>query len=447
MNILVNSQYSQDSINFSQVADKLPDGMLLVSANGIILEVNRKASQLLKVKSQELINQNISLIVNAELSVIIEKLKPYTRSRTPRQVPLKLKVSTCYIADGFLFTPSTDTNLALIVLRVNEHDTFKNQFFTLNEKVKEQKKAMCLLRRTQDELKHELELRINAENSVLNLNQQLEKKVRQRTFELESSLIELKQAQRILIQTEKMTSLGRLVAGVAHEINTPIGNCLLGISNIQEEALVVTQKLDKKILDENYLRKFLNNTQELSKAMLSSLHHTVELVSSFKQISVDQHNETKRSFNLKSYCDSVILSFHGRFKNLPIELINSIDDSIEIYSFAGVFSQIITNLVMNSLIHGIEKEGKIELSANYHENFLIFICEDDGVGIKEQLIDKIFAPFYTTKMGQGGSGLGLSIIHNLVTHNLKGEIICTSNVDKGTKIILNIPKTELIKVN
>ena len=111
-----------------------------------------------------------------------------------------------------------------------------------------------------------------------------------------------------------------------------------------------------------------------------------------------------------------------------------IDDSIDIHSFAGIFSQIVTNLVMNSLMHGIEDKGTIKLNANYHEKALVFSCEDDGVGINEAFIDKIFDPFYTTKMGSGGSGLGLSIIHNLVIHNLKGEITCTSRVNKGTKI-------------
>lgn len=445
MNILKNSEHSKDIANFRQVTDKLPDGMILVSADGIILEVNRKASQLLALKAEALKNQTLSLIVSGELPHIIEKLKPYTRSRTPCQVPLKLNVNTCYLADGFLFTPSTDTAVALVVLRVNECDSAKNHFFTLNQKVKEQKKAMCQLRQAQQELKHELELRIAAENSVLKLNLELEEKVEKRTAELENSLTELQRAQKILIQTEKMTSLGRLVAGVAHEINTPIGNCVLGISNIEEEALAVVQKLDSKGLSENYLRKFLSNTQVLSKAMLSSLHHTAELVSSFKEVCADQHNEIKRSFNLKSYCDSIILSFHGRLKNSPIEVINNIDDSIDIHSFAGIFSQIVTNLVMNSLMHGIEDKGTIKLNANYHEKALVFSCEDDGVGINEAFIDKIFDPFYTTKMGSGGSGLGLSIIHNLVIHNLKGEITCTSRVNKGTKITVNIPKVELIK--
>jgi len=292
---------------------------------------------------------------------------------------------------------------------------------------------------------------LTSNEALIKAQQELEERKEQlqsKATELEQTLEQLTSSQKKLIETEKMSALGSLVAGVAHEINTPVGVCLLGISHLGKETKILQQQLKDQTLTESYLANHLDSAQELTNTMQQSLTKTANLVSTFKQIAADQYAEEKRQFNLKRYFDSVISSLHSRFENRPITLENNVDENIEIYSFPGIFSQTLTNLIINSLLHGFTQNetGKIEITAHINDDSLHFCYQDNGKGIDKDSINRIFEPFFSTKMGQGGSGLGLNIIHSLITHKLKGEIHCQSNLGEGMKMIINIPRNELNKL-
>ena len=289
--------------------------------------------------------------------------------------------------------------------------------------------------------------RQNASDNLRELNQDLDLKVKKRTRELEESLEHLKDTQDKLIETEKMSSLGSLVSGVAHEINTPIGVSITGITHIKNETNTVLKSLKNDTLGKNALTNYLNLVDEMSESMYLSLRNAADIIRSFKQVAIDQHTEIKRYFNLHSYCDEVLLSLNNKLKLTKIKVTNEIDKNININSYAGIFSQTLTNFIINSLIHGFEdlqKEGNITINGWIESNNLYLTYEDDGKGIEEKHIHKIFDPFFTTKLGKGGSGLGLNIIYNLIHHKLNGKITCKSKINEGIKMTIVIPTRELI---
>jgi len=241
---------------------------------------------------------------------------------------------------------------------------------------------------------------------------------------LEDSLEELKFTQNKLIASEKMASLGALVSGVAHEINTPLGVGLSGVSQIRHEVTKIESNYKGEALTEEALVASIETILKLTQTINDRLINAVDLVKSFKSISVDQHFEDKREFHLKKYMDDLILSLQNHTKSKQVSINNTIDDSIVLNSFPGIFSQIVTNLILNSVVHAFENsEGNvIDLTTNIKDEDLIISYRDNGCGISDEIEKKIFDPFFTTKRGQGGSGLGMNIVYNLVTQKLDGSI-------------------------
>ncbi len=273
------------------------------------------------------------------------------------------------------------------------------------------------------------------------LNKNLETMVQERTKELEETLEKLSITQEHLIESEKMAALGALVAGVAHEINTPIGLGITGMSHFIDETKKLKELYEHEQMGEEEFQNYLENAMKLANITYINLKRTAELVRSFKQISVDQISEKKREFSLKVYIDEILLSLQNKLKktNIKIELNNC--EHLTIYSYPGAFSQIVTNLIINSLVHGYKdrKTGTITMYCEVKENKLIFIYKDDGNGIKEENLEKIFHPFFTTNREEGGSGLGLNIVYNIITHQLKGNIQCNSKENEGVEFIITIP--------
>ena len=282
---------------------------------------------------------------------------------------------------------------------------------------------------------------------------ELENKVKERTRELQEkandlndTLEKLTRSQTQLIETEKMSALGSLVAGVAHEVNTPIGVSLTGITHIQSETRNIIKALENDTLGKNALQDYLDMIDKMANSMHLSLVNAASLIRSFKQVAVEQHVDEKRVFNLKEYYDEVLLSLHSKIKHTQIKVSNKVDNNIMLNSYAGIFSQILTNLIMNSLIHAFSDndEGNIDIYATFNNHNLIITYTDNGKGIDEKIIKSIFEPFFTTRLGKGGSGLGLNIIFNLITHKLKGNIHCKNHASGGVKFIISIPETEII---
>lgn len=295
---------------------------------------------------------------------------------------------------------------------------------------------------------------LKQKEELLDIQKDLEQRVESRTAEFKNealkvkkSLEELRLYQQKLIEIEKMASLGSLVAGIAHEINTPVGVSITTVSYIEDETNTIFKLINDENLSKKNLLKYLSSVEKAAKAITFNLNNTAELVRSFKQMAIDQHTEDKRAFNLKEYLDEVLLSLNSRFKNKPISIRNKVDNDIDIVSYAGIFSQILTNFVINSLVHGFNDStmhGEIMINASFVSDELIFTYEDNGLGINVEHINRIFDPFFTTKLGEGGSGLGLSIIYNLIHHKLNGHIKC-ENTKQGMMMTITLPKNKLIE--
>lgn len=290
--------------------------------------------------------------------------------------------------------------------------------------------------------------RVKAENEIKKLNEDLEKRVKERTEELEKininlkeTLNYLKQTQQQLIESEKMASLGSLVAGVSHEINTPVGVGITAVSFIEKNIKKIIEEFKNNSLKRSELENFLNTTNESINIISSNLNRAAELITSFKKVAVDQTTEEKRVFNIKEYLNEIFISLRPKLKKKNIDIIINCNDNIEIDSYPGLFSQIFTNLIMNSFIHGFEERdnGEISIDVQKNEKEILFIYKDNGKGILEENIKKIFDPFWTTKRNKGGTGLGLHITYNIITQKLNGSIKCESKLMENTIFTIRIP--------
>lgn len=289
----------------------------------------------------------------------------------------------------------------------------------------------------------------NAKNRVEELNNNLEKLVDERTADLEKSnkklqntLVSLEKTQNTLIGSSKMASLGKLVASVAHEINTPIGLGVTGVSHFESET-----KSIEKLYKENYLGKeefesYLHNSRQIAKTILSNLTKAAQIIKSFKNIAVDQSSEEKREFNVKEYIDDILLSLNHALKKTKHTINIECDKKININNYPGLFSQVFTNLIMNSIIHGFDdiEEGKINIKVSLKDNKNCHIIyKDNGKGLDEKTQKNICNPFYTTKKGEGGSGLGMNIVENIITKQLQGTLNIESKEGEYTKFNIIFP--------
>lgn len=286
------------------------------------------------------------------------------------------------------------------------------------------------------------------------LNESLESIVSERTESLEKTnqqlveaFDELKQTQTTLIESEKMASLGNLVAGVAHEINTPIGISVTAGSFLQE----LSKQLRKKVAEQKLSRAFLNevtdNLDESSNLLLNNLRRASELIGSFKQVAVDQASESCYNFNVKDNLEQVITSLHHKIKRCPCEVEIDCDPHLTNFSYPGCFTQIYSNLILNSINHAFdnwEGEKKISITIKLVNRFLQIDYRDSGRGIEPEILAKIFEPFVTSKRGKGGSGLGTHIIYNLVVQMFKGTITCESQLGQGSHFQLLLPFNEVV---
>ena len=244
-----------------------------------------------------------------------------------------------------------------------------------------------------------------------------------------------------LVQNEKMAALGELVAGVAHEINTPVGIGVTAASHLQDAVILFTKKFNDENITKTEFSAFLHNANEGSEILLNNLQRAAKLIRSFKQIAVDQTSENRRSFNIKETIEETLLSLQPKTKQTLINIKLECPENIEIDSYPGSYSQIISNLITNSLIHGYEEnqKGTIKITVKINENNILISYSDDGSGIPEENVSKIFDPFFTTRRGSGGSGLGLHLVFNIITQQLKGEILLSNKQTKGISFEIILP--------
>jgi len=259
--------------------------------------------------------------------------------------------------------------------------------------------------------------------------------------ELLSTLEKLHQFQGQLVETEKMASLGDMVAGIAHEVNTPIGLGVTASTLMSDRLGEIKQAFEDKSLKSSQLKKFLTQGEENIGIIYRNLERAAKLISSFKKVAVDQSSVDSRVFNVNELLEEVLTTLKAKLNKKHIKLTIDCPADLIVESKPGPINQILINLILNSIIHGFESkpDGTINISVIYLSEQLHISYKDNGVGINESIKAKIFEPFTTTKRGSGGSGLGLHLVFNIVTQALNGHIDFESNVGLGTTFNITFP--------
>jgi signal transduction histidine kinase len=284
--------------------------------------------------------------------------------------------------------------------------------------------------------------RMQADRAIRKAKDSLE----QQNAALALALTQLKDAQTELVRQEKLASLGQMVAGVAHEINTPLGICVTATSHLVQELKLTREELAAGEMTEDTLAGFFDIVDQSLRIMTTNTQRAAALVRSFKQVAVDQSSDNIRTFNLGTYLNEVLLSLQPKLKGRPVAVAVDCPKDLSLESFPGAVSQIVTNMVVNSLVHGFERDqadkrrGHITIRAALEGEMVVFEYGDDGAGMDADTLAKLFDPFFTTKRGSGGSGLGGHILFNLVTNVLKGTLQVQSSPGQGLQYYLRFPR-------
>lgn len=259
----------------------------------------------------------------------------------------------------------------------------------------------------------------------------------------EQALADLQATQKSLVEAEKMASLGGLVAGVAHEINTPVGITVTTATHLQEKTVELRRVFESGKVRRSDFETYLATATQAADLILGSSTRAANLIQSFKQVAVDQTSEERRRFDLKTYVEEVLLSLGPRLKRTPHRVTTDIPAGIQVDSYPGPLSQVLTNFVMNSLVHAWPDDGgtagRMTVTARQEGAQVVLVYADDGCGIPPDHLGKVFEPFFTTRRGSGGSGLGLNIVFNIVRQTLKGTVDVDSKPGAGTTFTVRFP--------
>ena len=262
------------------------------------------------------------------------------------------------------------------------------------------------------------------------------------TKKLGQTLANLENTQDQLIQSEKMASLGTLTAGVAHEINTPLGIIVTAISLLTEKTQDMKRQFSEGQMRKSSMAKFFEAIEQSSDMSNKALERVLTLLGNFKQVAADQVVEEAREINLADYIDEVINTLSAELKKHKVAYFYSGETDLKIVTVPGILAQIITNLVTNALNHAFEhkENGQINIHvAITPERGAKIIFQDNGCGMSQEIIDQIYDPFFTTKRGHGGTGLGMNIVYNLINKKLEGSIHIDSLEGEGTTVTLSLP--------
>lgn len=252
----------------------------------------------------------------------------------------------------------------------------------------------------------------------------------------------LVQTQQTLVESEKLASLGGLVAGVAHEINTPVGISLTAASHLAAVTHQIHDEVEAGSIKKSDFQNYLSTALESCDLILSNAERAANLIHSFKQVAVDQTSEARRDFQLQDYLQEIITSLRPKFKRTQISIEVECESDLLMDSYPGALSQVVTNLLVNAVTHAFDEgqDGMISIQAHrLEEGMLSLSVSDNGKGIAPEHLGKIFQPFFTTRRGSGGSGLGLHIVYNIVRQRLGGTIDVSSEIGKGTTFSIRLP--------
>ncbi len=267
--------------------------------------------------------------------------------------------------------------------------------------------------------------------------------LRKANRELQDMIATLAKAREDLVRNEKLAGLGAMVAGIAHELNTPIGNSLMAASTFEIQTGEIRHGLaENGSLKRSEFESYIENARLTVDILSRNLHRAADIVTNFKQVAVDQTSSQRRSFLLAEVVAGNILTLQPTIKRTPFLIQQDIAESLMMDSYPGPLGQVVNNLINNAILHGYDgcSEGAITVSAKLSSfGWVTLTVEDQGVGIKPADLHRIFDPFFTTKLGIGGSGLGLNIVHNIVTEILGGTIEVSSEPGRGTRFTLKLP--------
>ncbi|MDP3584210.1 MAG: ATP-binding protein [Thiobacillus sp.] len=265
--------------------------------------------------------------------------------------------------------------------------------------------------------------------------------------ELQASLDQLREAQRQLIETEKMASLGGLVAGVAHEINTPVGLGLTGISQFQYLLKNMQTRFEAGELEETHFKQFVEDSNALARSIHVSLTRTAELVRSFKAVAVNQTHAQERVFDFPAYLHEVLTTHQSVLRKIPVRVQVDAPTGLMLRSDPGIWTQILSNLLINTVRYAFvpgQSGAEIQIAVRTDATELALAFADNGAGMAPEVRDRIFEPFFTTGRDKGGTGLGMHILYNLVTHKLHGHIEVTSAPGQGSRFLILVPLSQVL---
>lgn len=398
-----------------------PNPISIASMNdGTFLEVNDAWLEATGYQRDELIGYtDINVHIWADPDNRRQLLENFLKTGTVRGLEMKFRTKQGEVRTGLL---SAD------ILNMGEEPCI----LAAVDDISQRRQAEEDLQRAYEELEMKVQLRTEdfmaANQELLAMN-----------LELSDTIDQLKMTQQQLVQSEKMASLGSLVAGVAHEVSTPIGVAVTTASHLKQITKELTNHNIGNTLPPMF-KEYIEDCNEASTIILKNLERAAALLRSFKQVSVDQSNESRRVFNVKEYLDEILLSLHPRLKKTHLTINTHCDNNLIINSFPGALAQIITNLIMNSLLHAYEADSKGQIFIDIEVNDQLEIrFTDDGKGMEADILHRIFDPFFTTKRATGGTGLGLHILYNIVTMQLGGVIDCKSEPNNGTRFFISFP--------
>ena len=272
----------------------------------------------------------------------------------------------------------------------------------------------------------------------------VEEELLERNAELARSMEMVNHTRDQLVESERMASLGGLVAGITHDVNTPLGTSVTAASVLQDRLDTLNAQYQQQSITHPQMQNFLEDASQTTRLLQSNLQRASSLIASFKQVSVDQTSEAERTFNLKTYLEEIGQTLAPHFSSPRHTITIDCPEALEIHCAPGVIAQLLTNMIVNSLTHGFEssQSGTISVIVSLANDEIHMIYQDDGKGVNTHDLARLFDAFFTTRAHSGGSGLGTHIMYNLVTQSLQGTISPVSNPGEGLRYDIRFPQVQ-----
>jgi signal transduction histidine kinase len=422
------------------VAELAPDALLAAEDQSILQSLGSAGAVLLADSSGEVMLDSSAIASNTRNRFVARQLQAGSESSKVLRTPEGLELIATF---RHLHMGGADT-LSLIAIRTTDDalQAIRTSFVRMSVLgLFVSLFALVLFISTTNRV-------ARGQAEILALNAGLEDRIRDRTRELARSnddlthaMATLARTQTELVRSEKLAALGSLVAGVSHELNTPLGNSLMAASTMEDQTMEIGKRMEQGI-KRSELELYKANMQEGIAILMSSLRRAADLVSSFKQVAADQTSAQRRLFALGQTLDEILLTLGPSIRKSGHQVVAQVNGDIRLDSYPGPLGQVLTNLINNALVHAFpsRSSGAVSISATVLAGGVVEMqVRDNGCGIPPENLGRVFDPFFTTRLGQGGSGLGLNIAYNIVTEVLGGSVTVQSVVGEGTCFVLQLP--------